>query len=189
MNSRRISLLTALLALLAMGFSLRAQELVLPEGYSAVDSVYKAPAPVLDSLNLGRNIFHAMPPGVRINQSTAVQSAFHQTMRANPNRKISGYRIRIFFDNSQSARGASEAVAAGFRGMYPGIGVYRTYDSPFFKVTVGNFRSRSDAFAFLQRIKGAYPGAFVMKCDIDYPPVDQRKPFVQDTLILIRKTN
>ena len=102
MNSRRISLLTALLALLATGFSLRAQELVLPEGYSAVDSVYKAPAPVLDSLNLGRNIFHAMPPGVRINQSTAVQSAFHQTMRANPNRKISGYRIRIFLTTARA---------------------------------------------------------------------------------------
>lgn len=185
--TRRFTLLTVLFALLATGFSLRAQELVLPEGFGAVDSVYKAPAPLLDSLNLGRNIFHAMPSGVRISQSTSVQSAFHSTMRANPDRKISGYRIRIFFDNSQTARGESEAVAARFRGSYPGIGVYRTYDSPFFKVTVGNFRSRSDAFAFLQRIKGSYPGAFVMKCDIDYPPIDQRKPFVQDTLILIRK--
>ena len=187
--TRRFTLLTVLFALLATGYSLRAQELVLPEGYSAVDSVYKAPAPVLDSLNLGRNIFHAMPSGVHISQSTAVQSAFHSTMRSNPNRKLSGYRIRIFFDNSQSARGASEAVAGGFRSMYPGISVYRTYDSPFFKVTVGNFRNRSDAFAFLQRIKGAYPGAFVMKCDIDYPPIDLRKPFVQDTLILIRKND
>lgn len=187
--TKRITLLTVLFTLLVAGFPLRAQELVLPEGYSAVDSVYNAPAPLLDSLNLGRNIFHAMPAGVQISQSTAVQSAFHSTMRANPNRKISGYRIRIFFDNSQSARGASEAVAARFRAAYPGIGVYRTYESPFFKVTVGNFRNRSDAFAFLQRIKGSYPGAFVMKSDIDYPPIDAQKPFVQDTLIVVRKAD
>lgn len=180
-----------LLLLLAMGAALSAaaQDIIIPDGYDAVDSVYRVPAPVLDSANFGRNIFNAMPASVRISQSTGVQSAFHSTMRSNPSRKIQGYRIRIFFDNSQSARAASEAVCGRFRAAYPGVGVYRSYDSPFFKVTVGNFRTKSEAYAFLQRIKGSYPGAFVMKGTIDYPPVNPGKPFVQDTVILIRKTN
>lgn len=166
-----------------------AQDIIIPDGFDAVDSVCRLPAPTLDSANFGRNIFLAMPSGVRVSQSTEVQSVFHATMRANPNRKIQGYRIRIFFDNSQNARSASEAEVARFTAAHPGVGVYRTYDSPFFKVTVGNFRTKSEAFAFLQRIKGTYPGAFVMKSAIDYPPVDAARPFVQDTVIVIRRTN
>ena len=168
------------------GFGLAAQ---VPKGYELVDSLVYSRAADEDETLSGSSILSVMPKNVKVVESNGIRSAMSARKVRNQSRNFNGYRIRIFFDNSQSARGASEAVAAGFRGMYPGIGVYRTYDSPFFKVTVGNFRSRSDAFAFLQRIKGAYPGAFVMKCDIDYPPVDQRKPFVQDTLILIRKTN
>ena len=169
-----------------------AQEKSATSGMTPVDSIVYRPAAVSDAALEGKSIFSVLAKdakGTTISQDPSVVTALNAHISYNRKKKMNGYRIRIFFDNSQSARGASEAVAAGFRGMYPGIGVYRTYDSPFFKVTVGNFRRRSGAFAFLQRIKGAYPGAFVMKCDIDYPPVDQRKPFVQDTLILIRKTN
>lgn len=176
---------TILILLLAFaGWSLEAQD-----GYELVDSVYRAPAALLDSANFGRSIFSALPPTVRVNQSASLRSDFEATVGSNGSRKLNGYRIRVFFDNSQSARGASEAVAAGFRHSYPGIGVYRTYESPFFRVTVGNFRTRSEAFAFLQRIKGSYPGAFIMKCPIDYPPVNPEKPFVQDTVTLLRRTN
>ena len=186
-------LIVALLAILsAAAVPAAAQDVILPDGYELVDSVFRSPAPMLDSANFGRNIFKSLPaegePGsVRIYQSSALQAAFHDTMRSNPSRKLTGYRIRIFFDNSQSARSASEAVSRSFMAAHPGIGVYRTYESPFFKVTVGNFRTRSEALAFLQTIKGRYPSAFILKGTIDYPPVYRERPFVEDTVLVMKR--
>ena len=42
----------------------------------------------------------------------------------------------------------SEAIAAGFSERYPGVKVYRKHESPYFKVTVGDFRTRADAQRF-----------------------------------------
>lgn len=169
-----------------------AQDVIIPEGYELVDSLCVVPAPMLDSALLGQNIFRSLPtdgePGtVHVYQSRALQAAFHDVMRSNPSRKISGYRIRIYFDNSQNARSASAAVSGGFAAAHPGIGVYRTYESPFFKVTVGDFRTRSEALAFLQTIKGQYPSAFILKGTIKYPPVYSEHPYVVDTVLVMRK--
>ena len=58
-----------------------------------------------------------------------------------------------------------------FKGMYPGIAAYRTYSNPFFKVTVGDFRTKSEAMRLLQQVKGSFPSAFIVKETINYPPV------------------
>ena len=165
-----------------------------PEGYDLVDSVYQRKAPMLDSAFFGHNIFNDMPSRdkgdaatVTVRQSQEIRAAFHKTMNSNENRKLQGYRIRIFFDNSQSARSGSERVAASFKKAWPGVGVYRTYESPFFKVTVGDFRTRSEALAFLQKLRGSYPSAFVLKGTIEYPPADPERPFISDTVSVLRR--
>ena len=93
----------------------------------------------------------------------AVQNAMLKTIANNPSRTMNGYRVRIFFDNKQNSRGASEAAAGRFRGMYPGTAVYRTYTNPFFKVTVGDFRTRSEALQLLSAIKNEFPSSFVVR--------------------------
>jgi len=187
---RLLLLLAAFASLTAIPAA--AQDVIVPEGYELVDSLYRVPAPLLDSTNFGRNIFNSLPEGgepgtVHIHQSRSIQSAFHDVMRSNPSRKMTGYRIRIYFDNSQNARSASAAVSHSFSAAHPGIGVYRTYESPFFKVTVGDFRTRSEALAFLQTIKGQYPSAFILKGTISYPPVYPERPYVVDTVLVMRK--
>ena len=90
---------------------------------------------------------------------------------ANSNTKMQGYRVRIFFDSDQTARAKSEAIAAGFMERYPGIKAYRSHVSPYFKVTVGDFRTRADAQRFASRLlnSGAYQYVFVVKETINYP--------------------
>lgn len=130
----------------------------------------------VDSSLVGINIFSLLSQDgingsgtVVINQSNAVRNAMSRHIAANQNKKINGYRIRIFFDNSQLARINSESIANSFSSAYPGIGVYRGYDNPYFKVTVGDFRTRVDAMQFLQEIKNSYPSGFVVKDEINYP--------------------
>lgn len=85
---------------------------------------------------------------------------------------IPGYRIRIFSDVGRGARKNSEKAKTQFYEKYPDIPVYRTYDSPYFKVYIGNFRTKMDAIKCLKKIHHNYPDAFVVPDRIEYPELD-----------------
>jgi hypothetical protein len=87
------------------------------------------------------------------------------------NPKISGYRIRIYRDNGSNARGRSESIAASFNDRFPEIPAYRGYDNPYFKVSVGAFRSKNEAMKFYTRIKSNYPHAYIVAESINLPPL------------------
>ena len=136
-------------------------------------------APALDSTLMGKNIFTILPSkdkgakaDVTVHQSQAILKALNNQISNNSSRKVPGYRVRIFNDNKQTSRGASEAALNRFKGMFPGIAAYRTYTNPYFRVTVGDFRTKSEALELLQKIKGSFPSAFIVKeSSINYPPV------------------
>lgn len=131
------------------------------------DSTCSFHAPVLDSSLVGTDIFST----VTVNQPESVRRAFEQYVAGNSERKITGYRVRIFFDNSQSARTRSETVAKEFAAEHPSVKVYRSHISPYFKVTVGDFRSRVEAMAFARSIGDKYTSVFLVKEPIQYPEI------------------
>ena len=161
-------LLAAAFAAFLFAFTLAAQTESVP-----------AQGAALDSTLVGKNIFSILPAksrgaraSVTVHQSDNILKALNNQIASNSSRKVSGYRVRIFNDNKQPSRGASEAALNRFKGMYPGIAAYRTYSNPFFKVTVGDFRTKSEAMQLLQQIKGSFPSAFIVKeSAINYPPV------------------
>ena len=106
---------------------------------------------------------------VRILQSDRMAAAMAGHIAANEHKRIRGYRVRIFFDNRQTARNQSASIAASFRAAYPGIPVYENYSNPFFKVTVGDFRDQAEAQRFADKISTTYPAAFVVREGIRYP--------------------
>jgi len=129
----------------------------------------------VDSTILGADIFSLInqkgPGSVTINQSYELRNALSRHIVANSNAKLQGYRVRIFFDSDRTARAKSESIAATFMERYPGIKAYRSHVSPYFKVTVGDFRTRADAQRFASRLinSGAYQYVFVVKEQINYP--------------------
>ena len=178
---------------LAGSFWASAQEMVIPEGYELVDSVVYRHVAGVDSLLAGKDIFHIMPlkargdeADVEIYQSQTVANSLREQVASNSKRQINGYRVRIFFDNRQSARVESEATLERFENMYHGVKAYRTYANPYFKVTVGDFRTKSEAMELLSRIKSEFPSAFVVKENIEFPVVDRRNAFVADTIKVLR---
>ena len=175
---RRI--LIALVALVAPLLGARAQGV--PEGFVAVDSLVFRPANAVDSTLVGRSVF-AM---VDVNQPSAVETAMDTHIANNRAKTMTGYRVRIFFDNKQNARQMSEQVQRSFEASHPGIKAHRSFASPFFKVTVGDFRTKSEAMQLLQEISREYGSAFVVKENIDYPPVDKEHSYVVDTVKVLR---
>jgi hypothetical protein len=81
---------------------------------------------------------------------------------------IKGYRIRIFSDSGQPARQSAMNERARFSKLYPGYESYLNYDSPNYKVYVGDFTTRSEAYAFLMKIKGDFPKAFPVEQKINF---------------------
>ncbi len=169
------------------------QQVVVPEGFELVDSLVYRPASAVDTLLAGKNILDIMPKKdsgavatVNVHQSDTLSASLREHVTANATRTMSGYRVRIFFDNKQTARVASEETLRRFESMYHDVVAYRTYANPYFKVTVGDFRTKSEAMALLERIRYEFPSAFVVKENISFPVVDTENAFVVDTVKVLR---
>ncbi len=144
---------------------------------SDVDSTY-ANRTAIDSTLAGKDIFQILKSGrgsfsregkIVIDQTPAVSSAMSRHIANNAHKRSTGYRIRIFFDNKQTARNQSERIAGSFKAQHPGISVYREYENPYFKVTVGDFRTKEEARRFMNSIKGTYPSCFIVREKINFP--------------------
>lgn len=101
--------------------------------------------------------------GSSVVASDSLQKSMQEYIAENPSRNVSVFRLRIFFDNKRDARAVSEQVMSEFQEIYPSVPVFRGYSNPYFKVTVGNFRSKSEAMKFLNEIKSQYPSVFLVK--------------------------
>jgi hypothetical protein len=81
-----------------------------------------------------------------------------------------GYRICIYNKNDQKANREADQVRARFISQYEDVKCYKKFEQPFFKVYVGDFRTKSEALKFLQKIKSDYPdNAFIREDIIAFP--------------------
>jgi hypothetical protein len=123
----------------------------------------------MDTTLVGRDIMSLVGSKVNVSQSSAVRNALNNYIRSNSGKKIQGYRIRVYYDNTPQARTRSESIAAYVRTQFPENGVYRTFEAPNYKVTVGDFRSKEEALKIYMTLKGIYPTAYIIKENINYP--------------------
>ena len=150
---------------------LSAQEIPVTSGHELVDSVVYRPAAAVDSTLMGVNVLDLVSEA-NIEQSPVVEQSLGAHILANKERTLTGYRVRIFFDNRQTSRVESEETLKRFQELHRDVPAYRTYTNPYFKVTVGDFRTKSEAMELLSRIRSEFPSAFVVKENIEYPVVE-----------------
>jgi len=85
---------------------------------------------------------------------------------------VPGYRIRIYSDLGNTARDESQDIKARFYELFPEIPIYREYDSPYFKVYVGDYRTKIDALDDFKEIKRHFNRAFIVPDKINYPKIE-----------------
>ena len=125
----------------------------------------------IDSSLYGRDIFSVLPQDMIVIQGQEVRTALNNQVIRNEGRSFSGFRIRIFIDSKREAREASLNMLKRFNQRYPKVPAYRTYAAPNFKVSVGNFRNRVEAEAFLKLIKDEFTEAFIVRERFKYPSI------------------
>lgn len=76
-------------------------------------------------------------------------------------RTIPGYRIQVASLSGTSSKNRAFDMKERIRNNYAGVEAYVVFDEPNFKVKVGDFRTRLEAYVFLQRIKNEFPGTII----------------------------
>lgn len=85
---------------------------------------------------------------------------------------MNGYRIQIYFDSGRTARESANETKAKFLSFFPDIEAHILYQSPFYKVRVGDFRTENEALKFSKKILRRFPQAYIVPDIIDFPELD-----------------
>ena len=89
------------------------------------------------------------------------------TTRSN-RRSAQGYRIQVISTNNRTK--ALEAKTKIYQ-RFPELKTYLMYQSPFFKLKVGNFLDRQDAESYMQDIMQLFPsGVYVVRDMVEVKP-------------------
>jgi len=115
----------------------------------------------------------AMQAQVRVVGDVAVEQMVAKHVELNNKSKtIPGYRVQIASFSGTSSKANAFDLRDRFSADYPEVQVYIVFDEPNFKVKVGDFRTRLEAYAFLQKIKEFYKG-YITKDNICPDPPEQ----------------
>ena len=152
--------------------SLKKRNLSQIDSLKIIDSLVSSRRPIVNQSYRGVSIFSLLSENsssgssVNIYQPDSLYTAINKYLAKNNLRTHQGYRLRIFLDNKQSARVESEKMERDFIFNFPDIRTYRIYTYPYFKVTVGDFRTKSEAMRVMSQVKKIYPSVFVVREDI-----------------------
>ncbi|MBQ7269873.1 MAG: SPOR domain-containing protein [Bacteroidales bacterium] len=127
-------------------------------------------------------ILSELPPSVKVHQSEAVRSAFEEQMLRNESSSINGFRIRIYTGNGKDSDLESARALKEFKAAFPDLPAERSYTHSSFKVTVGYFRTKTDAARELKRIRQNFPNSFLVGESFRYPTLPSERKAILEAM-------
>ncbi len=110
---------------------------------------------------------------VEVYQDSRVDSIVKMHVHYNTSQStFEGYRIQVFFDAGNNSLNGAQAAQANYQMLYPGDTAYISFSEPYYKVRVGDFRTRLEAESYLRKIAADFPNAFVIRDKILFPKMD-----------------
>jgi hypothetical protein len=113
----------------------------------------------------GSVVVHKDP---RIDQLVKKQIEYNELTTREARRHVQGFRILIISTNNRNK--ANEAKLKVYTN-FPELKAYLMYQSPNFKLKVGNFRDQKEADAYLKKIQMYFPtGVYIIRDLIEVNP-------------------
>lgn len=84
------------------------------------------------------------------------------------NSSIPGYRIQIYFESGNYSKSKAVELKDAFELDYAEHRAYISFNEPYYRVRVGDFRTKIEAIGFLKKILRKYPDAFEVKDMISF---------------------
>jgi hypothetical protein len=82
--------------------------------------------------------------------------------------EINGYRIQIAAYSGVNSKSQAETARNSFTALFPYTRSYLIYNEPYFKVRVGDYYTRLQAYKDLETIRETYPSAYIVPDKIHY---------------------
>ena len=88
--------------------------------------------------------------------------------------KIPGYRAQVFSGNNQrKSKDEAFKKEEEIKELFPDIPTYVTYNAPFWKLRVGDFRSHEEAYQLMRQLMEAFPDyakeMYIVKEEVKIP--------------------
>lgn len=93
--------------------------------------------------------------------------AYRSINQKNPGTE--GFRVQIHFGND---REKAREFKSAFLALHPNVEAYESYQSPNFRVRVGNFRNRFEAVRFQKELQSEFTSSFVVRDIIEPPKIE-----------------
>ena len=103
---------------------------------------------------------------VRVLEDASAREAVEAVEAQRRITQVSGFRVVIFSDNGQYAGDNAQMVLKEFEEAFPHINAYLVYESPYFKISVGDCLSMEEAQMLMAQLVSKYPKAFPKREDI-----------------------
>ena len=82
---------------------------------------------------------------------------------------IDGFRIQIFMESGNDAVELANAAIEEFKEKYPDTPIYLVFGQPYYRLRVGDFRTRLEAEKAFQTLSKDYKKAFITSDRINLP--------------------
>ena len=82
---------------------------------------------------------------------------------------IDGFRVQIFMELGNDALIHADSVRELFTKSYPDVPIYLLFGQPYYRLRVGDYRTRLEAENMYQRLKKQYRNSFVTADRIELP--------------------
>ena len=122
---------------------------------------------------LSTNTYSQDEGNVQIIQDDRIDTLLKKHIELNElDPQIEGWRINIFFEAGNYSKRLAIEAKSEFVNKYADVPCYLIFQEPYYKVRIGDYRTKMEAEKFLNKIVRDYPNAFVVQDDINFPSLD-----------------
>jgi hypothetical protein len=135
---------------------------------------------LVDSVSVYTDIFSTLQDNSRggkieIYQDPALHVLVDKSIRINKKEGLDGYRIQIFSSSGQEARDLANETQQKFLELFPDFDsrlIYTEYTAPYFKLRIGDFRNKNEAYEFFHKLRKKFPSSYIVKSKINFPKLE-----------------
>jgi len=96
-----------------------------------------------------------------------VESAINAYISEVTEEKPKGFRVQLCSESGNNAKNIANSIKSQFLSKYRDVPAYMIWESPNFKVRVGDFKTRLDATLFWKQIQDYFPQSYVVMDQIN----------------------
>ena len=108
---------------------------------------------------------------ITINQNEQISELVNRHIEINKSKegKIDGWRVQIYNSSGTNSRVEAQNARKLFLSKYPEETAYLIYQPPFFKMRVGDFRTKEEAYSFYKQLLPDFPVSYLVSDQINLP--------------------